>query len=147
MPMGATNAPKHFHATMGTILKDLPFAEHLRFYQDDIFIAADNRQELNYRYNRTKQYLTTYGFKVNPKKSQIQCTNILGYELSNHSLTIPTKKWQTIQYLIDTNMHTNITRAAQILQYYKHALTTAQQRIVTKLLQQKDLTYHKAVTT
>ncbi|EZG42815.1 hypothetical protein GNI_221650, partial [Gregarina niphandrodes] len=43
----------------------------------------------------------------------------------------------TIQHLIDTNLHANITRAAQILQYYKHALTTAQQRIVTKLLQQK----------
>ncbi|EZG42813.1 RNA-directed DNA polymerase, partial [Gregarina niphandrodes] len=72
MPMGATNAPKHFHATMGTILKDLPFAEHLRFYQDDIFIAADNYRELNRRYNHTKQHLTTYGFKVNPQKSQLR---------------------------------------------------------------------------
>ncbi|EZG43047.1 RNA-directed DNA polymerase [Gregarina niphandrodes] len=137
MPMGATNAPKHFHHTMGTILKRLRFAEHVRYYQDDIFIAAETSQQLKLRYEQTKQLLTTHGFKINNEKSQLQCTSILGYELFDHTLTIPKAKWAKIQRLMQTGAHASITKAAQTLQYYKHALTTAQQRIVTKLLQQK----------
>ncbi|EZG51290.1 RNA-directed DNA polymerase, partial [Gregarina niphandrodes] len=37
MPMGATNAPKHFHQVMGIILSKLPFSHDIRYYQDDIF--------------------------------------------------------------------------------------------------------------
>ncbi|EZG42997.1 RNA-directed DNA polymerase, partial [Gregarina niphandrodes] len=60
MPMGATNAPKHFHLTMGTILKKLRYAEHVRFYQDDIFIAADDERDLKRRFETTKKYLTKH---------------------------------------------------------------------------------------
>ncbi|EZG42745.1 hypothetical protein GNI_232180 [Gregarina niphandrodes] len=135
--MGATNAPKHFHAVMGKILAKLPFANDIRYYQDDIFISATNSKQLRQRYQKAIDYLIKCNFQVNKLKSQLNCTDLLGYTLNNHQLSIPEPKWKRIEELLNSNNLDLIKRAAQTLSYYKHALSESQQFTIRKLLTNK----------
>ncbi|EZG42905.1 putative reverse transcriptase [Gregarina niphandrodes] len=74
MPMGATNAPRHFHHVMGKILSHLPFASEIRYYQDDIFISATDQRQLKYRYEQAIKYLNNCHFQINHTKSQLNQT-------------------------------------------------------------------------
>ncbi|EZG43126.1 putative RNA-directed DNA polymerase [Gregarina niphandrodes] len=96
MPMGATNAPKHFHGVMGILLSKLPFAHDIRYYQNDIFVAASDPQQLKRRYQQTIDYLAKQNFQINTEKSQLNCTDLLGYTLNNHTLSIPDQKWKRV---------------------------------------------------
>ncbi|EZG68851.1 putative Pol protein [Gregarina niphandrodes] len=118
MPMGATNAPKHFHA-------------------DDIFISATNSKQLRQRYQKAIDYLIKCNFQVNKLKSQLNCTDLLGYTLNNHQLSIPEQKWKRIEELLNSNNLDLIKRAAQTLSYYKHTLSESQQFTIRKLLTNK----------
>ncbi|EZG51317.1 RNA-directed DNA polymerase [Gregarina niphandrodes] len=137
MPMGATNAPKHFHQVMGIILSKLPFSHDIRYYQDDIFVAATDAKQLKQRYQRTIDYLMSQNFQINYDKSQLQCTDLLGYTLKNHTLSIPDQKWKRINELLHSNNLQLIQRAAQTLAYYKHTLNSNQQLTIQKLLTNK----------
>ncbi|EZG42907.1 RNA-directed DNA polymerase, partial [Gregarina niphandrodes] len=100
MPMGATNAPRHFHHVMGKILSHLPFASEIRYYQDDIFISATDQRQLKYRYEQAIKYLNNCHFQINHTKSQLKCTELLGYTLHNHQLSIPQPKWDRIDQML-----------------------------------------------
>ncbi|EZG42822.1 hypothetical protein GNI_220430, partial [Gregarina niphandrodes] len=108
---------------MGKILAKLPFANDIRYYQDDIFISATNTKQLRQRYQKTIDYLIKRNFQVNKLKSQLNCTDLLGYTLNNHQLSIPDQKWKRIEELLHSNNLDLIKRAAQTLSYYKHTLT------------------------
>ena len=105
MPMGAQGAPKHFHAVMGKIIATLPFAEHVRFYQDDIFIGGSSEDEALQRADRCQTTLENLGFKLNLEKSGYdEKTYVLGmiHDRREKALYIPDEKIRRLRREIDT---------------------------------------------
>ena len=106
MPMGAQGAPKHFHTVMGAILQRLPtaIATCVRYYQDDIFIAAQNLSELQLRHSLVRKHLVDHGFLINEDKSstapQILVLGLI-HDRDSRRMYIPQYQIDKVQKAVD----------------------------------------------
>ncbi|EZG42878.1 RNA-directed DNA polymerase, partial [Gregarina niphandrodes] len=122
MPMGAKTAPKHFAQVMSSVLSQLDTNDQInvRSYQDDIVISANSRTELDERYDRIRDHLRAYGFKINlDKSSRADTLDVLGYRFERDRVTIPKDKEKAIRSALRSNDIRRVIRATHQLGYYK----------------------------
>ena len=147
MPMGATNAPKHFHQVMTAVIQKLSKSDqtYIRHYQDDIFIAGESEDEKIQRMQRTIKLLGEMNLKINTMKTETCCKTILGFTLDKHTLSIPIEKKEKIIKLLSGNKPEQLLKACQILIYYKAIMSTSTLLTCKKLM--KITNKQKKITT
>ena len=86
MPMGLTQAPAHFQYVVETVLKGAPGDRPLPVvvYLDDIAVFGDDADQVLLDTEEAIRRLTTAGFIINMKKSQLvdDSAKVLGHKWS-----------------------------------------------------------------